>query len=113
MKDSQAQVSVKSEENTQLHPIPTENDSEHNASSVVLLVTCISRSRFLTLSYDVNYSQTCIKPCLVPRPDYSARSMRFGSRNPSEEAACSPQIRHRNALTEKALGKRCTGRRQY
>ena len=34
VKDSQAQVSVKSEENTQPHPIPTENGSEHHVSSV-------------------------------------------------------------------------------
>ena len=34
VKDSLAQVSVKSEENTQLHPTPTENGSEHNVSSV-------------------------------------------------------------------------------
>lgn len=34
VKDSQAQVSVKSEENTQPHPTPTENGSEHHVSSV-------------------------------------------------------------------------------
>ena len=79
----------------------------------VLLVTCFSRSRFLTLSYDVNYSKTCIRPCLVPRPKYSARSMCFGSCGPSELAARSSQIPHRNALTEKALEKSWTGTRQY
>ena len=35
--------------------------------------------------------------CLVRRPHYSARLMRFGSRGPSEFFS---QIRHRNALTE-------------
>ena len=47
--------------------------------------------------------------CLVPRPHYSARSMRFGSRGPSKSV-------HRNALTEKAwenalhrLGNTCVG----
>ena len=34
VKDSQAQVSVKSEENTQPHLTPTENGSEHLVSSV-------------------------------------------------------------------------------
>ena len=34
VKDSEAQVSVKSEENTQLHPTPTENGGEHHVSSV-------------------------------------------------------------------------------
>ena len=35
--------------------------------------------------------------CLLHRPHYSARLMRFGSRGPSEFFS---QIRHRNALTE-------------
>ena len=35
--------------------------------------------------------------CLVRRPHYSARLMRFGSRGPSEFFS---QIRHRNAFTE-------------
>ena len=35
--------------------------------------------------------------CLVRRPHYSARLMRFRSRGPSEFFS---QIRHRNALTE-------------
>ena len=35
--------------------------------------------------------------CLVHRPHYSARLIRFGSRGPSEFFS---QIRHRNALTE-------------
>ena len=34
VKDSQAQVSVKSEENIQPHPIPSENGREHHVSSV-------------------------------------------------------------------------------
>ena len=47
-----------------------------------------------------------VKSSLVPGPHYSARSMRFGSRGPSEEVrafpARSPRIRRRNALIEKA-----------
>ena len=41
--------------------------------------------------------------CLVPRPQYSARPKRFGSRGPSEDLfpACSPHIRHRSELTER------------
>ena len=42
---------------------------------------------------------TTVCRCLVRRPHYSARLMRFGSRGPSE---FSSQMRHRNALTEKA-----------
>ena len=42
----------------------------------------------------------------VPRPHYSARPIRLGSRAPSEEVmafpARSPRIRHRSELTEKA-----------
>ena len=40
---------------------------------------------------------TTVCLCLVRRPHYSARLMRFGSRGPSEFFS---QIRHRNALTE-------------
>ena len=40
---------------------------------------------------------TTVCRCLVRRPHYSARLMRFGSRGPSEFFS---QIRHRNALTE-------------
>ena len=43
--------------------------------------------------------------CLVPRPHYSARPVRLGSRGTSEFLRSSgrpSQIRHRNALTEKA-----------
>ena len=44
--------------------------------------------------------------CLVPRPHYSARPIRFGSRAASEEVrafpARSPRIPHRSELTEKA-----------
>ena len=40
-----------------------------------------------------------IADCLVRRPHYSARLMRFGSRGPSE---FSSQIRHPITLTEKA-----------
>ena len=43
---------------------------------------------------------------LVPRPHYSARTKRFGSRVPSEDVrafpARSPRIGHRSDLTEKA-----------
>ena len=35
--------------------------------------------------------------CLVPRPHYSTRPKRFGSRGPIR----SPRIRHRNELTER------------
>ena len=42
--------------------------------------------------------------CLVPRPHYSARPKRFGSRGPSENVrpfpARSPRIRHRNELID-------------
>ena len=41
--------------------------------------------------------RTTVYRCLVRRPHYSARLMRFGSRGPSEFFS---QIRHRNALTE-------------
>ena len=41
--------------------------------------------------------RTTVCRCLVCRPHYSARLMRFGSRCPSEFFS---QIRHRNALTE-------------
>ena len=40
-----------------------------------------------------------IADCLVRRPHYSARLMRFGSRGPSE---FSSPIRHRITLTDKA-----------
>ena len=44
-------------------------------------------------------------PCLVPRPHYSARPKRFGSRGPMENVRPfpdrSPRIRHRNELTER------------
>ena len=40
--------------------------------------------------------------CLVPKPHYCVRPMRFGSRNQSESPGHSSLIRHRNALTEKA-----------
>ena len=40
--------------------------------------------------------------CLVPRPHYSARPMRFGSRGPIENVTDRPpRIRHRNELTER------------
>ena len=43
--------------------------------------------------------------CLVPRPHFSSRPKRFGSRGPCENVrafpARSPRIRHRNELTEK------------
>ena len=41
--------------------------------------------------------RTTVCRCLVRRPNYFARLMRFGSRGPSEFFS---QIRHRNALTE-------------
>ena len=41
--------------------------------------------------------RTTLCRCLVHRPHYSARLMRFGSRGPSEFFS---QIRNRNALTE-------------
>ena len=45
-------------------------------------------------------------PCLVPRPHYYARPMRFGSRGPRKFLRPSPgrssRIRHRHALTERA-----------
>ena len=41
--------------------------------------------------------RTTVCRCLVRRPHYSVRLMRFGSRGPSEFF---PQIRHRNAFTE-------------
>ena len=40
--------------------------------------------------------------CLVPRPRYCERPIRFWSRGPSENPSRSSRIRHRNALTEKA-----------
>ena len=44
-------------------------------------------------------------PCLVPRPHFSSQPKRFGSRGPCENVrpfpARSPQIRHRNKLTER------------
>ena len=40
--------------------------------------------------------------CLVPRPHYCERPIRFGSHCPSENPSRSSRIRHRNALTEKA-----------
>ena len=43
-------------------------------------------------------------PCLVPRPHYSPRPKRFGSRGPIENVVFpdrSPRIRHRNDLTER------------
>ena len=41
--------------------------------------------------------------CLVPRPHYSARPKRFGSRGPIENVFPdrSPRIGHRNELTER------------
>ena len=41
--------------------------------------------------------------CLVPRPEYSARPKRFGSRGPSEDLFLtrSPRIRHLSELTER------------
>ena len=41
--------------------------------------------------------RTTVCRCLVRRPHYFARLMRFGSRGPSEFFS---QIRHRNAFTE-------------
>ena len=46
-------------------------------------------------------------PRLVPRPHYSARPKRFGSRGASEDVRHlppfhTPRIRHRSKLTEKA-----------
>ena len=43
--------------------------------------------------------RTTVCRCVIHRPLYSARLMRFGSRGPSEFFS---QIPHRNALTEKA-----------
>ena len=43
--------------------------------------------------------RTTVCRCLIHRPLYSARLMRFGSRGPSEFFS---QLPHRNALTEKA-----------
>ena len=43
--------------------------------------------------------RTIVCRCLVHRPHYSARLMRFGSRGPSESFFFS-QIRHGNALNE-------------
>ena len=44
-------------------------------------------------------------PSLVPRPHFSSRPKRFGSRGPCENVrafpARSPRIRHRNELTER------------
>ena len=40
--------------------------------------------------------------CLLPRPRYCERPIRFGSGGPSENPSRSSRIRHRNALTEKA-----------
>jgi len=43
--------------------------------------------------------------CLVPRPHFSSRPKRFGSRGPCENVRAfptrSPRIRHRNELTER------------
>ena len=46
---------------------------------------------------------TWVPDCLVPRPHYSARPKRFGSRGPIENVIPdrSPRIRHRNELTER------------
>ena len=40
--------------------------------------------------------------CLVPRPHYYTRPMRFGSRGPRKSPGRSSRIRHRNALTKRA-----------
>ena len=51
-----------------------------------------------SVNNDLKAFETCQKMtfiiCLVPRPHYSARPMRIGSR-------CLNDLRHRNALTEK------------
>ena len=44
-----------------------------------------------------SHVQTCLATCIVPRPHYSARPKRFGSRGPSG----SPPILHRNELTDR------------
>ena len=53
-----------------------------------------------TMSY-----QMLIGACLVPRPHYSARPKRFGSRGPCENVRPFPvrssRIRHRNELTDR------------
>ena len=44
--------------------------------------------------------------CLVPRPRYCERPIRFGSRGPSENPSRSSRIRHRNALGPRRPGKK-------
>ena len=48
-------------------------------------------------------------PCLVPRPHFSSRPKRFGSRGPCENV---PRIRHRKRIDREGLAKRRTGTRQ-
>ena len=52
--------------------------------------------------------RTTVSCCLVRRPHYSARLMRFGSRGPSEIFS---QICHRNCLEQDCVGRRLTGTR--
>ena len=47
------------------------------------------------------FTPIVVFPCTVPRPHYSARKIRIGSRR-SEFSGRSPRIRHRSELTEKA-----------
>ena len=51
---------------------------------------------FLTLSLSSSSLSTALawtENCLVPRPDYSARLKRFGSRGPSENVRRFPPVR--------------------
>ena len=48
-------------------------------------------------------SKKRLEACLAPRPHFSSRLKRFGSRGPRKNVfpALSPRIRHRNELTER------------
>ena len=65
----------------------------------------VARAQFLKTESDEKCTTYYLR-CLVPRPHYYARPMRFGSRGPRKFLRPSPgrssRIRHRNALTERA-----------
>ena len=72
-----------------------------------------SEKRNRQLAFELQNSHVCEKrsnhwrlSCLVLRPHYYARPIRFGSRGPRKFLGASPgrssRIRHRNALTDRA-----------
>ena len=71
------------------------------ATTISVLETCVAKE------YACNSIQTAwderVNCRLVPRPHFSSRSKRFGSRGPCENVfpARWPRIRHRNELTER------------